>query len=297
MIEGFRLEEIGTYVSKNGGSALQPTPILTDHQTVRVFFGKRDEFGVSSVCYFDVTEDGQLIVGESNSPSLAPGSPGMFDENGVVPTFAWRQDKKTYLFFAGYSLGTKVRFQVFGGLAHSSDLELFERISSVPFMDRKIGEELFRVPHSFLDGGTYRKLFYGAGGEFNSDEDPPTPVYDIKSLRMTRNFELSGSKTEMALTGDRLRIARPWAMEFQGEHFLFYCEFREGRSMTITASHLDKKRGWNPVPVENDFATHKEDLGRCYPSVIKTSIGYLAFYNTGDYGSSGIIIARLQAIS
>ncbi len=67
-------------------SALQPTPLIVDEETIRVFVGMRDEKGRSRVGFVDVdAENPKNVLRVSEKPALDLGMPGTFDENGVVP--------------------------------------------------------------------------------------------------------------------------------------------------------------------------------------------------------------------
>src|SRR3954464_14901165 len=79
-------------------SALQPTPLLLDHRTIRVFAGFRDENGVSRVGYVDLDADDPTRIRKvSETPALDTGLRGMFDENGVVPCAIIRRGKELFL--------------------------------------------------------------------------------------------------------------------------------------------------------------------------------------------------------
>jgi predicted GH43/DUF377 family glycosyl hydrolase len=101
---------------------LQPTPLLISPDIIRVFTGFRDQTGISRVGYVDLkASDPSQILYVTDQPVLDIGEPGCFDENGVVPTAIVKKDDRLLLYYAGYQLGMKVRFFVFGGLAESLD--------------------------------------------------------------------------------------------------------------------------------------------------------------------------------
>src|SRR5262245_60274381 len=118
--------------------ALQPTPLVRADGTLRVFVGMRTLEGVSRVGYVDVdAENASHVLAVSAEPVLDLGLRGAFDENGVVPCAVVERDGKLYLYYAGYQLGQKVRFYVFGGLAISEDRGYtFRRYSRAPIADR-----------------------------------------------------------------------------------------------------------------------------------------------------------------
>src|SRR5688572_16663385 len=147
-------------------SALQPTPYLNSAtRSIRIFSGFRDSDGVSRVGFVDVcAETPEKVLRVSDKPALDVGIPGTFDENGVVPCAVIEREGRLFLFYAGYQLGRKVKFHVFGGLATSDNGgETFTRYSRVPVCDRTDQELYFRVIHTMMfDEGRW-KAWYGAG--------------------------------------------------------------------------------------------------------------------------------------
>jgi hypothetical protein len=135
-------------------SALQPTPFIRNSD-IRVFVGMRDDDGVSRVGFVDVSAaDPARVLRVSEKPVLDVGQAGAFDESGVVPCAVVEHQGELHLFYAGYQLGRKVKFYVFGGLAVSRDGgETFERLSRVPICDRTDSELFFRVIHTMAAAG------------------------------------------------------------------------------------------------------------------------------------------------
>eukprot|EP00825_Cyclidium_porcatum_P001686 TRINITY_DN10771_c0_g1_i3.p3 TRINITY_DN10771_c0_g1~~TRINITY_DN10771_c0_g1_i3.p3 ORF type:complete len:187 (-),score=31.10 TRINITY_DN10771_c0_g1_i3:5-565(-) len=148
----------------------------------------------------------------------------MFDENGVVPTCAVKRDNFIYLYYAGYALGEKVRFQVFTGLAISKDEgETFHRIKKVPITDRVENEELFRVIHSILfDNGIWR-TWYGAGDHFVNGKAKTLAAYDIRYMESFDgiNFPNTGIVAIPVPEGCH-RVGRPFVFKEQNIYKLFY---------------------------------------------------------------------------
>ena len=169
---------------------LQPTPLVLEDK-IKIFGGIRDTKGRSRVAFVDVSKDNPSnILQIANEPVLDIGKPGMFDENGVVPTCVLQEGGKVFLYYAGYSLGYNVRFQAFTGLAvcEDSSLERFARIQEYPVTDRAGSEELFRAIHSVLKVDTTYKVWYGAGNRFLQGRRKTLPVYDIRYMESNSKF-------------------------------------------------------------------------------------------------------------
>src|SRR4051812_8096038 len=67
--------------------AFPPTPLLREDGVLRLYMAFCDADTVGRIGYVDVrAEDPGEIVAVSERPVLDIGDPGMFDENGVLPT-------------------------------------------------------------------------------------------------------------------------------------------------------------------------------------------------------------------
>ena len=93
---------------------------------------------VGRVGWVDVDpEDPRTVLAVSERPALDVGEPGMFDDNGVTPLSVCEHDGGLRMYYAGWQLGTRVRYFLFTGAAESRDGgETFERVSRVPVLDR-----------------------------------------------------------------------------------------------------------------------------------------------------------------
>ena len=91
-------------------SALTPTPLLLDENTIRVYVGFRDERGVSRIGYVDVAASNpSKVIGVSPDPVLDVGIPGTFDDNGVILGDIVRFNNRLYMYYVGFQLVEKVK--------------------------------------------------------------------------------------------------------------------------------------------------------------------------------------------
>src|SRR4051812_31941893 len=207
-------------------SALQPTPILLNEGTIRVFVGFRDEKGASRIGFVDLnSRDPTNVVRVSEEPLLDVGAPGMFDEDGVVPCAVIRRNDGLFLYYAGYQLGRNIKFHVFGGLAISKDDgKTFSRYRRVPITDRTDKEPYFRVIHSLLLENGLWKVWYGAGDRFEDFANKQYPSYDIRysesrdGISIDENFMVA-----VPTSADEYRVGRPYVIRNGGAYQMFFC--------------------------------------------------------------------------
>lgn len=277
-------------------SALQPTPILINNK-IRVYAGFRDVNGVSRIGFVDLDPNNPLkILRISQTPVLDIGDNGMFDENGVVPTSIVKRGDELYLYYAGYSLGEKVRFKVFTGLAVSKDNgESFQRFKTTPITDRVVNEELFRVIHSILYIDGVWKVYYGAGNHFIIGKNKSLPVYDIRFMESTDgvNFPNKGITTVEIPEGYH-RVGRPYVFYENFTYKLFYGFGSE--DIPYQLAYLESNNGidWDKKDINLPLSMDGWDSQMmAYPAFIRANNkGYL-FYNGNFYGREGFGFAEL----
>ena len=278
-------------------SFLQPTPLVLKN-CIRVFGGIRDDKGRSRISFVDVDKnDPSNILRIAEKPVLDMGEPGMFDENGVVPTAILQEDGKTFLYYAGYSLGYNVRFYAFTGLAICEDdtLETFKRVQKTPIMDRVPSEEFFRAIHSILKINDGYKIWYGAGNRFLQGEHKTLPSYDIRYMESKDKFSFpTVGVTVVSIPQGCHRVGRPYVFYENGIYKMFYGYGTE--SIPYQLAYKESIDGINWI--ERQINLKLSDSGwdsqmMAYPSFIRTENKAFLFYNGNDYGKEGFGYAEL----
>ena len=273
-------------------SALQPTPLVFDDK-IRFFVGFRDAGGVSRVGYVDVApDDPRRILRVSERPVLDIGVDGAFDESGVVPSAVIRKDQSIYLYYAGYQLGTKVRFLVLSGLAVSTDGgETFRRHSATPIFERTEEELLFRVPHTVMfDEGRY-KFWYGGGSRFMVGKNKTLPVYDVRYLESPDGIHIPDrGRTVMETRGGEYRIGRPCVVKSGGQYQMFYGYSSEDQPYRL--GHAVSEDGLRWTRLDDQLGLDLAEQGwdsemMAYPSVVTSRGKTYLFYNGNRYGAEG----------
>lgn len=282
-------------------SALQPTAFALDDDVIRIYAGLRDDEGVSRVGYVDISSDDPTrVLGISEEPALDIGRPGTFDENGVVPTCAVSIDGRIFLFYAGYQLGQKIRFSVFGGLAVSDDGgRSFARVHEVPLTDRTDDELYFRVIHCvMLERGIWH-AWYGAGKTFAPFEGKTLPVYDIRHMQSTdiRHFAGPGRVVVPLREPDEHRVGRPWVVRRNGGYVMFFGaatkrdNYRLAYAESADGIHWTRKN--DPFGLESAPGDWDSKM-TAYPCFVSRGEGGYLFYNGNDYGREGFGCAVLR---
>lgn len=277
-------------------SALQPTPIQVNDQVIRIFFGGRDTVGVSRVFFVDVEVDSPAEpVVVSPHAVLDVGEPGHFDDNGVVPTCVFKQEERYTLFYAGYQIPKRTKFLVFGGSAESLSLDgPFVRNRTTPLMDRRPGEELFRVPHTVMAVNAELLVWYGGGNAFVDFAGTQKPTYNIRhTLSKDGEFTNTGHVCLDPDPGES-RLARPWVLKRASEYEMYFGAYTDAGSFRLGFAHsrngIDWERDDNGVCFSGERASWEKD-SRSYPAVVCLPEQDIMFFNGNDYGRNGIGVA------
>ena len=124
-------------------TALTPTPFLLDEETIRVYCSFRDSTGKGRIGYVDVeSKNPSNIMKISERPVVELGTPGCFDDNGMILGDVLNVEDRIYMYYVAFQLVEKVKFLAFSGVLISEDNgDTFYRIKQTPVMDRteKIG--------------------------------------------------------------------------------------------------------------------------------------------------------------
>jgi predicted GH43/DUF377 family glycosyl hydrolase len=143
-----------------------PTPVLLDHDVIRIFFASTDKDRIGYVSFIDVdANDPAKVVRRHGEPVLGPGVPGTFDDCGVNPSCVVWVDNRWLLYYYGYQRAVKTPYNVFSGLAVSHDCITFKKVLDTPVLDRNDEEFTIRsAPCVIRDGGLYKMWYVSASG-------------------------------------------------------------------------------------------------------------------------------------
>jgi hypothetical protein len=280
-------------------SALQPTPLLLDDGSLRVYAGMRDEHGRGSVGFVDLDPaDPSRVLRVSERPALAPADGGSFAVDGVVPTAVTRGPDGLRLYYAGYRRGEgDERFRAFCGLAISDDGgDSFRAHSDAPVLPPAAEGRLFRVIHSIrYEDGRWR-VWYGAGSEFRRGEKKTLPVYDIRYCESPDGIEFPDHGVVCIPTsGDEHRVGRPYVVRSGAGYEMYFGAGTERRPYRLAYATSPDGVTWR----RDDAALGLEPSADgwdsemiAYPAAVTVAGRTYLFYNGNGYGRDGFGFAE-----
>jgi predicted GH43/DUF377 family glycosyl hydrolase len=285
--------------------AMVPTPIRLDSERIRVFVTFCDSAGIGRPGFVDVSASNPLeVLRVSRTPLLEVGTPGTFDENGVLAcSVVDLGGGRMHMYYVGFELGTKIRYRLLTGLAISTNGgESFERYAKVPVLDRSDAELFFRGgPYCMWDGSRF-ELWYVAGSAWTDIDGKSMPVYDIMhasspdGIHWPAKGELQigitdpdehgfGRPCVIAKPGGGYRMFYSVRRKSFGAYRMGYAESDDGRhwvrmddriGLDVTPGSFDSDAIMYAAPLEIDGVLH-------------------VFYNGNDFGRDGFAVARLES--
>ena len=286
-------------------SFMTPVPVLLDATTIRVYGGMRDAAGVSRIGWVDLSADDPTQVLEvSQMPALDIGTPGMFDDNGVIlGDVIWMPDGRLAMYYVGFQLVQKAKFLAFSGLAISDDGgTTFARASPTPILDRAPHAPFIHAVHSVevQPGGAGYRAWVSCGRRWETIGEQVYPQYDCWTLTSLdgHNWDLGSAECILEPGPGEYRIGRPRVNRLASGSY----------ELRVTSDTLSKQyacyrlvskdgRQFSPdrvVELSRGQSGDWDGEMACYPARLDLADGrsYL-FYNGNGMGRSGVGVARL----
>jgi predicted GH43/DUF377 family glycosyl hydrolase len=281
--------------------AFPPIPLVVSPEVIRVFASFCDDDMVGRVGFVDVrADDPGEVLRVSERPVLDIGTPGAFDENGVLPTSILEVDGALYLYYVGYQLGMKVRYYQFQGLAVSRDGgESFARAQRVPVIDRSDAELLNRTSAFVRRRGRMFQMWYVAGSEWTVVDGKSLPMYNIRYVESADgiHWPADGRVCIDYEDPDEHAFGKPFVIEHAGRHHMFYSIRTRSKGYRIGYAESADGERWrrNDAEVGIDVSATGWDSEMVeYASVVEHDGRVIMFYNGNNLGETGFGWAVLE---
>lgn len=282
--------------------AMIPTPICLNENTIRVYITCCDEKGIGRVGYVDLNaENLTQVVSVSQEPVLDIGAPGTFDENGALVCSVVKNQDELFLYYAGFELGTKIRYRILTGLAtaNTEDNEFF-RIKQVAVLERSDKELFFRCGPFAKKNKTGFDMWYVAGSEWETVNGIEKPVYEIRYLTSNNGIDWpSEGKTCIAIENNNEHgFGRPYVTDIDDKRLMFYSVRRKDLgSYRLGYAELSGENNW--VRKDSEVGIDVSDQGWdsemiCYSAVFSCNGQTYMLYNGNNFGQTGFGLAVLK---
>lgn len=279
-----------------------PTYFLKDEELF-VYFSSRNEFGQSEVYLskFKFSNDIFNFIQVTAEPIMSLGSPGSFDDNGIMPGSVLLNKNRIFMYYTGWNARQNGLYHNTIGVAESFDGgESFTRIFPGPILDRTKTEPYMCVtPHVQIFKDTFH-MWYVSGTKWVTKDEKYNPVYVIKHATSSNGFDWSRENISLIpQTSDEEALAHPSVIFKDNLYHMWYSfrsseDFRGGSgSYRIGYATSVDNNIWN----RSDYLLEKNEQWeinmQCYPEVFKFKDRYYMLYNGNGFGQSGFGICEI----
>ena len=281
-----------------------PTPIIIDG-LLRIYFSSRDLNGKSFTLYADFNLDDFSMIHFEKNPILNLGDPGTFDDDGVMPGYAIKNNGEIWIYYSGWNQKVKTPYHNSTGLAYSLDGKEFKRKYNGPILDRtKTEPHLAVTPTIMIEDGIW-KMWYISGIKWIEVDSKFEPVYTIKYAESNDGLDWNRfpeiviqhkSDDEVFSHPSVIKIDNVYHMWFSYRKIYDYRGGKNGYNMGYAYSYdgLNWHRDDNLSGIERSESGKWDSDMICYPSVFKSSDDYYMVYNGNYFGKSGFGLAKLK---
>ena len=294
--------------------AHKPTPYLLNDETIRIFFGTRDRYGVSRTTYIDVSANNpKNIVKVSEYPVLDIGEIGAFDDSGVNVSSLIELNGNLFMYYIGWNPRVNVSTINAIGLAVSKDHgNSFTRCFHGPILDRNKYEPFYTgaVDVKYFDEKFF--VWYTSGIKWEMYDNKPEIHYLIKTATSLDAINFSDRGTLTIKPNSKFEcLARPSVIQLQDDQnraklAMYFSKrdfrnFRTNPKRNYRAGYAESFDGLHWDRLDEDISIVPSTLNLdfdseaiAYPYVIDVGDKYYRFYNGSGFGRTGFGYAWLD---
>lgn len=284
--------------------AMVPTPVRLSEEIIRVYASFCDAKGIGRSGYVDVlADDPTKIVRMAQAPLFEIGEAGTFDENGVLVSSVVPVDQNKWLmYYAGFELGTKIRYRLLTGVAVSDDGgNSFKRLQGTPVLERSSAELYIRGGAFCMHDDGVFKLWYVGGSEWTVIGGKSMPVYDIRYLESGDGITW-GKEGRVVLPvteADEYGFGRPAVIRKpDGRYALFYSVRRRSfNAYRLGYAESDDGLTWKRMDSDLNLDVSADGFDSqaiMYAAPIQVGDKLYVFYNGNEFGKDGFAVAALE---
>ncbi|MGE0753993.1 MAG: hypothetical protein AB7L92_02405 [Alphaproteobacteria bacterium] len=280
-----------------------PTALVLDDR-IRVYITVRPEQKTSMVTFVDMDiHDPQKVLYVHKEPILPLGSPGTFDEFGIMPAAVERVGSEVWLYTTGWQRGQTVPYLNAVGLAVSKDGgKTFHKPYPGPVLSITKNEPFSSMSPSIVRRGKNWEMWYGSGVDWIEMNGKYEPLYYIYYAHSDNGIDwqrpgiccIAGSQPGEATT-------RPGVIFDEGEYRMWFSyrgshDFRGGAG-SYRIGYASSTDGKTWVRDDSKSGIYPSDEGWdsqmiAYPNIVDTHAGRYMFYNGNDFGAHGFGYAK-----
>lgn len=276
--------------------ASNPVALQKGGTIFRIFFSTRSAQNVSSTGWVDIDiRAPQHILAVSEFPVLEPGSPGTFDDRGVVIGSLVQTPLGLTAYYMGWHHGDHAPWKNTLGLAVWDDAtQKFIKYKKNPVLGLDQNDPYTLSYPCVVQSENTLHMWYGSHLRWaaNDSKDMEHVIKDAASMDGV-HWQRSGRtriplvhEGEVGISGVSVLGKRMW-YSYRGLHYrIGYAETKDG----VDWQRLDEQAGISPSQNPNDW----DSLDICYPHVFDCDGRLYMLYSGNGYGKAGFGLAVLE---
>lgn len=275
--------------------AAQPAPVLLGGDVFRFFFSTRDAQSRSHVGWVDIDlRDRPRVIGRSQSPVLAPGHAGTFDDSGVSIGSAIATAEGVRIYYMGWNLGVLAPWRNSIGLMWSgAPEEPFARYSEGPLLDRSPEDPYTLTYPCVLQLAPQRwRMWYGSSLSWGKAVMSTSHIIKQARSRDGLRWERDGRTIVPASADGEQFLVRPTVLRVADVFLMLFASrgerYRLGAAVSADGeswTRQDQRFGLEP----GTDAWENEEV--CYPALFTHRDRVWLAYNGNHYGLTGFGLA------
>jgi hypothetical protein len=276
-----------------------PTPILLSSSVLRIFYSSRNANNQSHISFIDVNADNPSdVVYIHPQPLLQLGTPGAFDDSGMMPSWIVYTAGEFRLYYIGWNVRNTVPYYNSVGMLTSTDCINFSRFSNGPLWDRDYREPFFSASSCVIfHNGVWKNWYLSCTGYFlfNGKQEPRYHIKYAESgngIDWVRNGVIAldyKTEQEAGIVKASVMVDEDcFKMWFSYRNFENYRTDRENSYKIGYAESQDgiKWKRFEAPCVELSSNGWDSEM-MAYPHVIDVNKSRLMFYNGNGFGKTG----------
>jgi len=277
--------------------AMHPFAYNLEKSIYRIYFSCRDQNGYSNLAYVVLDlEQPENIIDISESPLLAPGSLGSFDEHGVFGSCIIEKGDELWMYYLGWIASDRAPlFYSSIGLAISTDRGVtFKKYSNSPIMERSPHDPFgVLIPHVIHHKNMW-KMWYGSTIEWRKVVDQTISIYNIKYCSSDDgiNWKREGD-VAIDFINDERNVAHPHILEDIEDYKMWFSRnsgkgyssgYAVSKDLILWQREDTGVLSNTPDSLDSDSIQHQH--------IFKHRNKYVMLYNGNDFGRDGILMAE-----
>jgi hypothetical protein len=282
----------------NAQYCMVPTPVILNKDIIRVYYATTGSDVKGRITYIDLSSvNPSIIVNKPDNFILDIGSPGCFDDSGVIPSFVEIEGDVIKIYYIGFKRTNIFPYTIHWGIAEFElkSHNLINRSTS-PYFDASDIEYCSNSAPAIFKIGDAKHMVYWAGTKWSTINNKQYISAGIKSASLVENMGwISDNNFILLPEGDEFSLGRPWVMKYEDIYHMWYS--RRLKNKFYRLGYAISNDGINWVRKDDDVGIDVSKTGWdsdmiCYSSVIKVDNNIFMFYNGNNHGEMGFGFAQ-----